>query len=52
MKKAKLPKARNPAAYALSLRGKGKVLKDRRTPRGPSRNAKRDVDRALSDEGL
>ena len=26
-------KPRNPVAYALALRGKGKVMKDRRAPR-------------------
>ena len=46
------PKGRNPAAYALALRGKGKVMKDRRSPRGPSRSTKRDVERALADEGV
>jgi hypothetical protein len=45
-------KGRNPVAYALALRGKGKVFKDRRAPRGPERSAQREVDRALRDEGL
>ena len=52
MKRTKPPKGRNPVAYALALRGAGKVMKDRRTPRGPSRSAKRDVASALEDEGL
>ena len=37
-KKAAKVKARNPVAYALALRGRGRAMKDRRAPRGGVRN--------------
>jgi len=45
-------KGRNPVAYALALRGKGKAMKDRRAPRGKARNERRDVEAALQAEGV
>jgi hypothetical protein len=48
----RMPKGRNPVAFALALRGTGKAMKDRRAPRGPERSAKREVERQLRDEGI
>ncbi|HUW57379.1 MAG TPA: hypothetical protein VMZ92_12150 [Planctomycetota bacterium] len=38
MKKRKPARPRNPVAYALALRGRGRTMKDRRAPRGGVRN--------------
>ena len=42
-KKKSQPKARNPFAYALAIRGAGRKMKDRRAPRGGQRNEQADL---------
>jgi hypothetical protein len=46
----KEPKIRNPVAYALALRGKGKAMKHRSTPRGGASNETIELLRLAAEE--